>query len=282
MCPILLPYYHPEIAPPYNLEFTRDLNVCLARFDGILAQPTAETVCNFMKDGYTTLVWDWIPGCWFEPCPFNVEDIDGYHVYRDSPGMDPVLVQSIINPKIHIAMIPPESSGGGIIPPKFFVRAYKGSEESMDSPHIQGLSPKYTVILKDPSLKIDYVSAEQGEGGAEIDYYFPETDIDVGYDYGKWEDIGTHLLSRYSDAQVHFKLSEITKPVTRAVLRWKLKDSQADGIGMAQYFQGCGILLVDRNERCGHCKPPGGVIRGIRCDHSGALLDAANRVPRRS
>ena len=200
-----------EIAPPYNLEFTRDFKVCLARYDGILAQPTAETVCNLMNDGYTTLVWDWIPDCWFEPCPFNVEDIDGYHVYRDSPGMDPVLVPSIINPKIHIAMIPPGSSGGGIIPPKFFVRAYKGSDESMDSPHIQGLAPVYTVTLKDPSLKIDYVSAEQGEGGAEIDYYFPETDIDVGYDYGTWEDIGKHVLSRYSDAQVHFKVLEIKK-----------------------------------------------------------------------
>ena len=152
--------------------------------------------------------------------------------------MDPVLVQSIINPKIHIAMIPPGSSGGGIIPPKFFVRAYKGSDESMDSPHIQGLSPKYTVILRDPSLKIDYVSAEQGEGGAEIDYYFPETDIDVGYDYGTWEDIGKHVLSRYSDAQVHFKLAEITKPVTRAVLRWKLKDSQASGNRYGSLFPG--------------------------------------------
>ena len=197
MYPNLLTYIlASEIAPPYNLEFTRDLNVCLGRLRRNPCPANRETVCNFMNNGYTTLIWDWIPGCWFEPCPFNVEDIDGYHVYRDSPGMDPVLVQSIINPKIHIAMIPPESSGGGIIPPKFFVRAYKGSDESMDSPHIQGLSPKYTVILKDPWLKSDTVSAEQGEGGAEIDYYYPETELTVGYDFGKWEDIGTHYAQQ--------------------------------------------------------------------------------------
>ena len=78
-------------------------------------------------------------------------------------------------------MIPPGSSGGGIIPPKFFVRAYKGDQESMDSPHIPGLTPKYTVILKNPWLKIDHIYAEKGEGGAEIGYYYPETDIRIGY-----------------------------------------------------------------------------------------------------
>ena len=240
-----------KIAPPYNLEFTRDFNVCIDRFQNRLGTPTATKVCNAMKDGYTFLIWDWIPGCPSEPCPYTVDDIDtnfGFHVYRDTPGMDPVLVPSWDDPRIHITMISPASSGGGIIPPKYFVRAFKYGTESADSPHIPGLAPVYTVILKDPWLKVDSIEVEQGGiWGQMSDYSLPETEVTVGYDYGKWEDISTHLLSRYLDAQVHFNLSEITKPVTRAVLRWKVKSAQASGIGLVHYFKGCGILLVDRN-----------------------------------
>ena len=183
-----------DIAPPYNLEFTRDFDVCFDRYNDVLFDETATTICNWMTNGYTTLIWDWIPGCAYEPCPFNIEDIGGYHIYRDSPGTDPALVSTIVNPKIHIAMIPPGSSGGGNVPLKYFVRAYRGEQESMDSPHISSSTPKYSVVLKNPSLRETMVARERlswhsADMYDEIDY-FPEIEAEVGYWYGPGQDIG--------------------------------------------------------------------------------------------
>lgn len=253
----------PQIAAPYNVNFAADFDDCIAHTGGVFTEQVAADICNSTKIGFTILTWHWLPGCWFpkpgETCPYTVEDIEGYHIYRQTPGNDPVQVTYVVVPKLHVAMISPGSSAGLMIQPEYFVRAYKGSQESQDSAHIAGVQPKYTVTLTNPYLWEGAVLGEKYEGhllcpdGFGPNYGEAATDppVLVGYSYTAADSSMpgcTQYWSTFRDGHIVFDLSSIHGQVTGAVLRWQVKGNSAAGGGVKGYVSyGCWIPLVDQN-----------------------------------
>jgi hypothetical protein len=252
----------PYIAPPYSVTMVNDRDKCTSILSELFGQSTAADECkDFIDYGWTILSWKWDPGCPFikvgETCPYTVKDIDGYRFYRVFPGNDPVQISYTANgSKFPWGYIAPTT--GGMIQPQYFVRAYKGIEESADSVWVTGLSPKYTVILKNPNLWKGRVNRSKTDGFACPDSYGPvyteyptdESDFWVGYDYyaNHTTSYCYEWYSTYFDGHVVFDLSSIKGQVTGAILRWKWKGSFAKGDGVKNGLsKGCWIPLTDQN-----------------------------------
>jgi hypothetical protein len=143
-----------------------------------------------------------------------------------------------------------------VTPPQYFVRAYKGVEESADSIHINGETPKYTVTLTNPQLWEGKESKYKCEGGS---CQYPDTGpnynvetsnsglIRVGFNYDD-NDAGTfHEWSSYfRNGHVVFEdLTPIKGEVTSAILRFKWGGGgYCKGVGCNYWV--CGIPLVDQ------------------------------------
>ena len=243
----------PNIAPPYWLDLFREHDKCVAHLTGKHTPETVANECGGLPDGYTYLFWRWIPSCWIPhpSCKFNVKDIDGYRVYRVNPGMDPVLVHDIHHPDRTLDTIPP-TGAGLLVQPEYFVRAYKGDQESMDSQHVMGLPPKYTKTFTpiklfvswaekiDDDLTNDWASVYTGEALVGYDNHFSTG--------GAWSPIGgsgDSYYSFYSDVRISFDVPQKTS-VTSAILRWKVKSVVYQGGGLAAGLpNGCWIPLAD-------------------------------------
>lgn len=253
----------PNIAPPYSVAITNDLNKCKSILTGFYTPSTAASFCKqFLENGQSILSWKWEPGCPFikpgETCPYNVKDIDGYHIYRVDVGGDPVQIASSTNgPELNFANITPTGSGV-LIQPQYFVRAYKDPNESVDSAHLNGIPPKYTATLTTPKLlsaqvyKVEYI-------GGSVDGYGPNYEVIpintpaiwVGYKFWNVQDSVANAIRldrEYDDAQIIFEdLSQIKGQVTKAILRWKYIETVTAGDGAEAFNFGCRNTLHDQN-----------------------------------
>lgn len=252
-----------NIAPPANLIFAKDYKDCMEHAaKDFVSQILSGAICkSAMKNGYTVLTWFWWStiGCWpGDPnCPYNVTKIDGYHVYKLSPGNQPVLIDTLTNPDQKMSAIPPQQ--GLFIQPQYYVRAYQNILESADSAHINGIQPKYTktVTLTNPSMSIATGRQVSYDGFACPDDYGPEFhsypspgSIIVGYNYyvaqgGQC----TNWVRYYNDGYVVFDLSQIKGSVDNAKLRWKWEGTFAAGGGVQNMYYGCYISLSDGNSK---------------------------------
>jgi hypothetical protein len=123
-----------SIAPPYHFKFIKDTAECGKQAD--LCKKAAGA-------GFLIVKWEWIPkpDCKCEQtdlncqmgCPkYNIQDIDGFHVYYVFPGGTPVQAATQSNPAQHLAFVKPVS-GEGFAKPFFYARAFKDTLESKDS-----------------------------------------------------------------------------------------------------------------------------------------------------
>jgi hypothetical protein len=247
----------PQIAPPYNVRFVKDYDDCLTQASSASQEATIASICSNMQSGYTIITWRWFPGCWFpkpgEICPYTITDINGYSIYRQDPALGPVQVTSLADPQLHIAMIAP--SQGTMISPEYFVRAYKGSQESPDSEHVAGVAPTATVTLHGFTLWTTGMWRKMYEGNFCPDGHGPEFEeglyagpyFDVGYYYGSENEptgFGCYKwYSEFKDGHVKFDLSSIKGQVTGALLRWQEGPPNIRGPGAS--LPGCGIALLD-------------------------------------
>jgi hypothetical protein len=202
----------PLIAPPHDLQFAADLADCFTHAQGLVS----DALCNSMTEGDTVLTWHWSSGCPIlkqgEQCPYTIADIDGFHIYRLVPGSDPGLIHDVQYPQAQVAEITP--STGAMLQPQYYIRAYKGTQESADSEHIFGVAPPSSVTFTNYNLWILRGEMRRYDGTFCSDTYGPVYDkygaghdsMHVGFTYYGHKDSSTcyRWQSTFYDGHIVF------------------------------------------------------------------------------
>jgi hypothetical protein len=192
-----------HIARPIDVRLGTDPAVCAS---GDLGGMFSMLLCQGIVDaGEAILSWKWSPqaGCWPaaagqpNPCPYNVEDIDGYRIYVHYPGQGPKRIDEVTNPEQTMRGIPPSGESPlvqairvalGATQPCYTVRAYKdGFGESEDSfgcvqairtegrVSLKGQPAGWTALYGDDIREIIWTDAGNCPGGEPLEVYYDTT-----------------------------------------------------------------------------------------------------------
>jgi hypothetical protein len=252
--PLTFPFTtNPHIAPPDSVRFFRDFNDCISHIPSGV-HPDA---CNYVKEGYLILTWEWTPYGFPPRLNYNVKDIRGFRVYKTTlSGESKWVYDTNDDHEWKIAIINP-TGGGPTYTPQYFVHATtKGIDESDDSNRVSETSPKNTVTLHPRLWDGGIVSTEYEGFFCELDggpaHYFeipnPTRFLEVGYDYRHSEDdFCDRWDDKLMDGHVVFDLTQIKGQVTSAILRWENAEGMCSHGGCTLVSKGCWIPLVDQN-----------------------------------
>jgi LysM repeat protein len=211
----------PSVSAPYNLQSTRNPQACFAHLPPGLGALLGELICGgAIADGYTALLWDWVPGtCWPgttpEQCSYN-NDIDGFRLYEIGPGHMPYLIQTTDNPNQTLFALPAQWPRPDGLPRCYGVTAYAGILESRVST-LACLTPTGEAALETITLHPAdlgtiteiYAGTCTGPGGlGGEDYNLAGGEILAGYDGGGGGGYGCFVRHWYEGA-ARFDLSPI-------------------------------------------------------------------------
>lgn len=209
----------PNIAPPYNVGITTDVQECNARYD--------PTWCgDLISSGVKVLIWDWQPN----PCPSQhncVQDIDGYNVYMIKTGEPPTLLRKIANRNIKATLFSPPHAESYQV----FVRAYKGMSESNSSTQvsIEKATRKSIPLTPSDSLSRRIYSYENcghwygglNTWGGSSDGYSGHPGLKVGYFHTNSEVAPCDFDNTVYRTAVRFDLSKVSLPIADARLTFE-------------------------------------------------------------
>jgi len=217
---------HPSIARPTNAQITLDPKECLKHASpNPLVQFTFAILCQGAADnGYQFLVWDWSPNaCSSGNC---IQDTDGYHIYIQSVGNPPTLIDTVKDRQHKVSILPPKSAP--MFPPYFFVRAFKGSSESEDSNQAQSKTTQAKMTLAAESTAWRYVyDHETGFSGCAYTKGLGPPSVGSGeilVGHSRWYDSGTvcwERLDQYYRGAIWFDVSKIKGQIVEARLQYR-------------------------------------------------------------
>jgi LysM repeat protein len=187
----------PMVSAPYNLQSTRNPQECFDHLPAGLGALLGELICGgAIADGYTVLLWDWVPGtCWPgttpEQCSYN-NDIMGFRLYELPPGEAPILVQTTDNPNQTLFALPAQWPRPDGLPRCYGVTAYAGLSESRMSVPVclaagyETALETITLIPSDIGTVVEIYAGDcSGPGGlGGEEWHLGPGEILAGYDGG--------------------------------------------------------------------------------------------------
>ena len=253
-----------NFAPPYYLHYPDSLADCMVHARGDAA---LEWACENLIDlqgkpiaGQAILVWYWNihDNCNAQEnyCGYNVppSDVSGFHVYREIPGYEPVLIQTINTSAVTLAVLSPGETASTSAGTRYFVRAFmQDGYESGDSNSLEAIPAEYTMSI--PAQYSPELGIRVFKPGGKIvnvtvpaDLYNlgepPEYGIDFGY-FRHHTDYISKVDSIYEHAYIGFDLSQVPGTITSARLQWNDGAIHTSGPGNDLYADRCNNHLTD-------------------------------------
>lgn len=229
-----------SLAPPYYLHYPDSLADCNVHAD---SNASLRWACESMIDLWgkptspnTLLVWYWNEhdncNAGENYCGYNVSlsDVKGFHVYRQTPGSEPVLVETVLPNTISMAVLTPGQTGSAAVGTRYFVRAFmEDGFESGDSNYLEARTPQYRVTI--PAGYSDELALRVYKANGKIVEVFigadpsnpgdpPEYGIDFGYMRHHSSSGLPRSTSMYENSFLSFDLDDIPGTITSARLHW--------------------------------------------------------------
>jgi len=228
-----------NFAPPFNLEYPDSLAACWIHTgsDASLKWACENLIDWFGKPiaGHAILLWRWDihDQCSAQDnyCGYNIplSDVQGFHVYREDPGQEPVLIQTVNSNAITMAVLAPGEIGSATAGTRYFVRAFTGNGfESGDSNYLGVVSAGYHMTI--PAQFSGGTGIKVYKSGGDTVGVFIEADpndlgpppdlgIDIGYIRHHSENL-SRSSSFYFDGYIGFDISQVPGMITGARLLW--------------------------------------------------------------